>query len=111
MFRRFRCLLLALGFPVAVAAQIAVPPALYAGSPASTEASASSLMTPDAAPRHTIALVAPAATETASKGGARAPTNRNPNGSRARPVKIGFARAVPDAQRSIDLARLAWRAV
>jgi hypothetical protein len=78
----------------------AVPPAVYMAP--RTEVKAATSAAPAAPASIRIVLATPSADEAARS------TSERPAGGRPQPPVIGFGRELPDAQRSIDLASLAW---
>jgi lysyl endopeptidase len=100
----------------AAAAVVAVPPAPHTPSAIAPAAVAVERLLPATAPRHVIVLPAPsiaergllkAANALPARGGAKAAAR----GNKGRPLAIGYGRAAPAAQRTLNGAALTWVAL
>src|ERR1041385_8983002 len=96
---------------VAAGAQIvAVPPAVNRGGTAAKTEAAATLLAPAGAPRYSITLSAPSADEQARLQ-QRSAAGRPALVAKRQVRAIGFARAVPNADRSLTLSALPWQSL
>jgi len=96
---------------VAAGAQIvAVPPAVNRGGTAAKTEAAATLLAPAGAPRYSITLSAPSADEQARLQ-QRSAAGRPALLAKRQVRAIGFARAVPNADRSLTLSALPWQSL
>jgi lysyl endopeptidase len=95
-------------FAAAAANAATAPSAQYQPPPSARAQAAATFLTADGAPRYTLALAPPTASELANLKGPAVPGGLS---IKSRRLKIGFAREGPIADRALPLAAAAWQMV